>query len=117
MALRAQKHRHERSYAVHVWMLSDDILHQLGRGICLPGVVQTKRAKRSHESVISVTGRIELAERFVKLAHVHVNERSTVTRHHVRRRVQTHESIVTAQRSTILTIQTVQQRLDEIDYR
>jgi len=54
LALRTQKHRHERPNAVHVWMLLNNVLHQLGCGIRLPGVVQPERTKRSHEGIVSI---------------------------------------------------------------
>jgi len=90
LALRTQKHRHERPYPVHVRMLLDNVFHRLRCLIGLARVVQRERTKSSHERVIRIAGRVQLAERLVEMAHVHVYERSTVTRHHVRRRIETY---------------------------
>src|ERR1041384_7572260 len=76
----AQEHRHKRPDAVHVWMRVDHPFHQLCRLIRAASVVQRERTKREHERVVGIAGGVELAERLVKLAHVHVDQRATITR-------------------------------------
>ncbi len=69
-------------------MLLNDVFHQLHRLIGFARVVQRERAESSHKRVVRIAGRVQLAERVVEMAHVHVNERSTITRHDVRRRIE-----------------------------
>ncbi len=60
---------------------------------------------------------IELPKRLVKVAHVHVNQRAIEARDNMGRRIQTHQAIITAQRSTILAIETMQHCLDKVNHR
>src|SRR5689334_9039799 len=97
-------------------MLVHHILHQFSCGICLSSVIQPECAKCPYERIVWFLSVVELLGCFIKLPHVHVNKRATITRHHMSSGIQTDESIIATQRSTILTIESMQKSLNEIDY-
>ena len=70
-----------------------------------------------HQRIVRIAGLVQLPVRLLKIAHVHVNQRAIVTGHHVRRRIETHQAIITAQRASILAIQPMQRRFDKMDHR